>query len=293
MDWKRPMLRCLLGLKWVFESFVRFVGPIFVVVASALISLVAWVHFYNNVPFYTSYSSFSGIIHLVWGAYIAFCIGYNYFAAVVTPAGTPPEQMKPTAPSTQKWCKKCNRPKPERTHHCHVCGKCVLKMDHHCPWIANCVGFKNHHYFVLFIFWLWLGSAYVAVMGFLPFQLSSQHHIPYKAFVSRGAVIFSFIISIAVFVALTLMLVWQSYLVLTAQTTIEFYYNRTRISAAHKQGKHWRNPFDLGVGNNFQIFFGTRESKFWFSWLLPWGVVLPGDGTSFPTISNQVEPVVV
>lgn len=29
-------------------------------------------------------------------------------------------------------CKKCDSPKPPRTHHCSVCNKCVLKMDHHC-----------------------------------------------------------------------------------------------------------------------------------------------------------------
>lgn len=29
-------------------------------------------------------------------------------------------------------CKKCDYPKPPRTHHCSVCKKCILKMDHHC-----------------------------------------------------------------------------------------------------------------------------------------------------------------
>lgn len=30
-------------------------------------------------------------------------------------------------------CRKCDAPKPERTHHCSVCKRCVLLMDHHCP----------------------------------------------------------------------------------------------------------------------------------------------------------------
>lgn len=30
-------------------------------------------------------------------------------------------------------CRKCDGPKPERTHHCSVCKRCVLLMDHHCP----------------------------------------------------------------------------------------------------------------------------------------------------------------
>jgi len=78
------------------------------------------------------------------------------------------------------------------------------------------------------------------------------------------------------------MLVWQGYLALSGQTTIEFYFNRSRISNSKRQGKTWRNPFDLGLTGNFQEFFGTRESQYWFSWLLPWGITLSGDGVSFP-----------
>jgi len=187
----------------------------------------------------------------------------------------------------KRFCKRCNRPKPERAHHCHVCGKCVLRMDHHCPWVANCVGYRNHHYFILFIFWLWVGCGYASVMSFLPFTATSNSSLPFRGTVSRGAVIFSFIIALAVFIALTLMLAWQSYLVLSAQTTIEFYFNRTAVGEAKKFGKFYRNPFDLGVGNNFQNFFGTRETRFWFSWLLPGGVKLTGDGVTYPKRHEQ------
>ena len=60
--------------------------------------------------------------------------------------------------SKGRWCKKCERRRPERAHHCSLCGRCILKMgehlpmmcgtqlnfeddlDHHCPWLGgNCV----------------------------------------------------------------------------------------------------------------------------------------------------------
>ncbi|KAI8990374.1 DHHC palmitoyltransferase-domain-containing protein [Trametes punicea] len=50
--------------------------------------------------------------------------------------------------------------KPLRAHHCRACGTCVLKYDHHCPWIGQCVGARNHRFFVIFVFWGLLFSAW-------------------------------------------------------------------------------------------------------------------------------------
>jgi hypothetical protein len=64
--------------------------------------------------------------------------------------------------SSYRICKKCNFPKPRRCHHCSVCNQCVMKMDHHCPWLSNCVGLRNYRYFISFLFWTCLGTAYLA-----------------------------------------------------------------------------------------------------------------------------------
>lgn len=50
-----------------------------------------------------------------------------------------------------RFCKKCQVPKPDRTHHCSTCKRCVLKMDHHCPWLSTCLGLHNYKAFVLFL----------------------------------------------------------------------------------------------------------------------------------------------
>ena len=56
------------------------------------------------------------------------------------------------------YCKKCQNPRPPRSHHCKVCKKCTLKMDHHCYWISNCVGYYNQKNFYQFLFYSTFGD---------------------------------------------------------------------------------------------------------------------------------------
>jgi len=290
-------------LKCALDFVFRVTGPLFVLLALGLIASVIAVHFMAIIPFYLSYASIGGILHLAISIFLTVGITFNYCSAILTNPGTAPLASNPVATAqignvknpAKKWCKKCNRPKIARSHHCHICNKCVLKMDHHCPWIANCVGYHNHRYFVLFLLYLWMGCGYASLMAFVPFRLSSDFHEPWHGAVSRGTVIFCFVMAVAVFCAVGLLLVWQYYLIFTGQTTIEFYFNKTKASRARARGKTWVNPYDLGLGRNFQIFFGTEKGRFWCSWLMPNGTQPAGDGTNFPTrksfILSSVETV--
>jgi palmitoyltransferase len=97
------------------------------------------------------------------------CLWLSYFRACYTTPGAVPADWRPLNPVTPtRWCKKCSRIKPQRTHHCKTCGTCVVKMDHHCPWTANCVGARNLPHFIRFLAYavasmtyleLWIGSA--------------------------------------------------------------------------------------------------------------------------------------
>ena len=74
-----------------------------------------------------------------------------------------------TSLSTNSFCKKCNKDRPERSHHCSCCDKCILQMDHHCPWIANCVGEKNIKYFYLLLLYAILGCLTSCIFTFKDF----------------------------------------------------------------------------------------------------------------------------
>eukprot|EP00884_Botryococcus_braunii_P023024 jgi/Botrbrau1/9405/Bobra.0252s0030.1 len=60
-------------------------------------------------------------------------------------------------------CDICHNLKPLGAHHCRTCGTCVMALDHHCVFLNNCVAAANMRHFLLFLSWLGLGSAYVAL----------------------------------------------------------------------------------------------------------------------------------
>lgn len=65
-----------------------------------------------------------------------------------------------------KKCKKCYTIKAPKSHHCSICKRCVARMDHHCPWVNNCVGYYNQKFFLLFLVYVFLGSAHgVTIIG--------------------------------------------------------------------------------------------------------------------------------
>lgn len=73
---------------------------------------------------------------------------YSYLPTTSIPA---PDAVTVKSDGQERFCKKCQFRKPDRTHHCSSCRTCVLKMDHHCPWLANCLGLRNYKAFLLFL----------------------------------------------------------------------------------------------------------------------------------------------
>jgi len=287
-------------LKVCIEFFSWLAGPIFVVLASGLITMIIAIHFKMILPYY-GFSLFKFniwcIINYTFSIVCSFNLAFNYYRIVFTSPGYSSDIhtgnseiiMEESTGDTpvkkgegfSRYCKICKRSKPDRSHHCHVCKKCVLRMDHHCPWTSNCVGFHNHRFFVLFLFYLWMGCGYVAFMSFNPFMDSSNFKRDWESAVNQSIIVFTFVITLSVCVALTFMLGWHMYLVVSGQTTIEFYYNKFMQAKSKSRGEVFYNEYDIGKRINFDIFFGTHGS--WYAWMFPSVLSPPGDGADYLT----------
>eukprot|EP00656_Telonema_subtile_P001870 TRINITY_DN10812_c0_g1_i2.p1 TRINITY_DN10812_c0_g1~~TRINITY_DN10812_c0_g1_i2.p1 ORF type:complete len:241 (-),score=40.15 TRINITY_DN10812_c0_g1_i2:212-934(-) len=175
--------------------------------------------------------------------------------------------------------------KPPRSHYCQITKRQVLRMDHFCPWVGNCVGFFNYRYFFLFLSWLSFGCFYGALICSVPFYQCSHTRTadlrrnPICA--SKAHITFTFVITLSVGIAVSLMLAFHVYLVLSAQTTIEFYYNKFTSKGKRYRGELFLNEYDLGRTKNWHAVFGA--GRYYWSWMLPSLQPPPGDGFIYTT----------
>ncbi|SMR49208.1 unnamed protein product [Zymoseptoria tritici ST99CH_3D1] len=59
------------------------------------------------------------------------------------------------------WCFHCNNWKPDRTHHNQDTARCTRKMDHFCPWVGGVVGERAFKFFMQFLFYTMIFTAYL------------------------------------------------------------------------------------------------------------------------------------
>jgi len=194
---------------------------------------------------------------------------------------TPNKQIRSwmlMAPDEWGYCQRTNQPKPPRSHYDHVSKTLVPCMDHYCPWMFNAIGYFNYRYFVNFLIFVFLGMMYGAFIAYRPFINSTSifyreqvakyrktgiwsHIHPYTPIsAERMPLSLSFMLCLAVGLAVCCLGSFHLYLVLTGQTTIEFHANYVSKTKARRSGQKYRNPYDMGWKRNWEQVYGYRSS---------------------------------
>eukprot|EP01108_Squamamoeba_japonica_P004501 TRINITY_DN3544_c0_g1_i1.p3 TRINITY_DN3544_c0_g1~~TRINITY_DN3544_c0_g1_i1.p3 ORF type:complete len:158 (-),score=59.29 TRINITY_DN3544_c0_g1_i1:51-524(-) len=141
----------------------------------------------------------------------------------------------------------------------------------------------NHRFFALFLVYLAVSCMWVAALTYKPFSERASLGVNWSGVSPHATVAFTFVVTFAIAIALTIMLVWQLWLAFTAQTTIEFYFNRWQKAEAARRGDAgWRHPYDRGYAQNFRDFFNAHGPFYWFTWALPSLDGSSGDGVHWP-----------
>lgn len=97
-----------------------------------------------------------------------------------------------------------------------------------------------------------------------------------------------FSICVFIFIAINILFWFQFYLIITGQTSVEYHLNKRLKSKAFKEGRQFRNPYDLGLSRNFKTFYGLEQGDWWFKWLIPSMTRTKGNGIEYEKREREV-----
>jgi len=181
----------------------------------------------------------------------------------------------------RRFCKWCQRYKPDRCHHCRICKKCVLKMDHHCPWIMNCVGFRNHKYFFLLVIYAVTTCFFIMLTMSESIQRAVEEE---TSALERFLLVLGMTLACIMGVLMACFVSFHTWLLSRGMTTIEFC--EKSMSSPSSSSAQASNSYDLGMILNLKAVFGPH----WYLWAIPFSRA-EGIGVGFETTRSHLAKV--
>ncbi|CAK4182051.1 unnamed protein product [Aphanomyces euteiches] len=157
------------------------------------------------------------VVDAVVGLYFFTQVFLNYIRCMRTNPGRLPPTHSESNPFPA--CSFCHASKPPRSHHCHSCGTCVLDMDHHCVWMNNCIGRFNYLFFWRFLFFAWIGCAFVASVAHAVTPPSPS--TPDDSMIVTYFVVLPYVLSLCIGLAVLGFWLWHVYLLVSGQTSLD------------------------------------------------------------------------
>ena len=153
-------------------------GPVIIYIIS---SIVVYFLALLKLNFADSHPRWQVIAHGIFAVYLWLNVAFNYFAAMIRPAGAPPKQRELyeegyQAPEGIEFCELCNRLRTYGTHHCSKCQSCFRMRCHHSYFINNCIGLGNYLYYFRFLLFSTVALAYGWYMTYTPYHACYIHN---------------------------------------------------------------------------------------------------------------------
>lgn len=128
-----------------------------------IVPLIYWFELWVVLPDLFHPGSPHYIFHFIFGNFIMMNVVGNFTYTILCDTSTRPLIMSISKAKTNdgwRFCASCEAVSPPRSWHCQTCDACILKRDHHCIFTGCCIGHFNHRYFLMFIFYLFIGTSY-------------------------------------------------------------------------------------------------------------------------------------
>ena len=103
---------------------------------------------------------------LSFGIFVLINIYGNMYRAITTNTSIFSNQLPRIQLDGWKFCSICEQYTPPRAYHCLTCDRCILKRHNHCLFLGKCAGYKNFRFYILFVFYVWLGTLISNIINF-------------------------------------------------------------------------------------------------------------------------------
>ncbi|VVC36246.1 Hypothetical protein CINCED_3A005520 [Cinara cedri] len=275
------------------DNYTMILGRIMVILVVILTTFVVAIAYWIGLPYWWNNNKLLTVFLLIFGNWLLINVIFNYYMGVTTSPGFPTSNC--LIFNDIVMCKKCDSPKPPRTHHCSVCNKCIIKMDHHCPWLNNCIGFYNHRYFFLYMVYTTLGSLFLITFGadilfkevlyreedpegypvkintslpktdwILTFQDDYDNNILKHDRIAEWrfwCIVVITLITSGVFIALAFLTIWHGLLISCGETSIEGHINKFETEKLSAINFKYVNVYDYGIKINWILFLGLHSGR--------------------------------